>query len=91
MGARHLRLFVAVDVQGEEERAKIREIQQKISSCGADVKLVEPENLHVTLKFLGRTDPGRVEVVAETLERAVSGFEPFTAELRGVGAFPSPG
>jgi len=56
-------------------------------SSGGDLKLVEKENIHITMKFLGDVD----ERLLEQVKNAVSelSFEPFRMELVGVGAFPN--
>ena len=50
---------------------------------------VPRENLHVTLKFPGRTWPRLTEWVPERIEEAVGEVEPFDTRLVGVGSFPS--
>ena len=63
--------------------------QQELLATGADLKLVERENLHFTVKFLGEiSDP----LVKETDSR-LGGLSLKSArvEVRGAGAFPSPG
>ena len=51
---------------------------------------VAPDNLHITLKFLGRVDPPRLELVEASLARAVRGVGTFELAIQGLGAFPSP-
>jgi len=53
------------------------------------LKRVEPENMHLTLKFLGEIDPGRVPEITEALGTAVAGHGPFRIKFRGMGAFPN--
>ncbi len=50
---------------------------------------VPRDNLHVTLKFLGRLADERVPAVADACARAASGMVDFDARLAGTGAFPS--
>lgn len=49
-----------------------------------------PDNLHVTLKFLGAVDTSRLPVVREALDRAVAGCASFDLAVSGLGAFPTP-
>lgn len=58
-----------------------------LRATGADLKLVEPENLHLTLKFLGDTPESRVPVVAEAMREAAAPEAPFEARLEGAGSF----
>jgi len=83
------RLFVSVDLDGLAD--PIREVQRRFDGVDG-LRLTDPQQAHVTLKFLGDTDPGRVDELTATLETAVeeSGVEPFEAHLGGLGVFPSP-
>ncbi len=83
-----LRTFVAVDLEDELVRGKIVDIQREISSSSARIKLVEPENLHITLKFLGEVEETRIPVIVKALEGALKGVDPFRIRLERVGAFP---
>ncbi len=83
-----LRTFVAVDIEDEIVRSRIVDIQSEISSSSAKIKLVEPENLHITLKFLGEVDEARIPVIVNSLEEALKGSKGFKIRLERVGAFP---
>jgi 2'-5' RNA ligase len=54
------------------------------------VSWVAPENLHITVKFLGRIDETRVPAVIEALHTAATGRHAFDLEIVSLGAFPSP-
>lgn len=54
-----------------------------------DIAWVVPANLHLTLKFLGAVDEGRVGAVVDALARASAGASAFDTHFRGVGGFPS--
>ncbi|HEY3315825.1 MAG TPA: RNA 2',3'-cyclic phosphodiesterase [Bacillota bacterium] len=82
------RLFVAISLPDEVGRA-VAPIIDELRRTKADVKWVQPENLHLTLKFLGEVPVGKAERIAEAL-RAVPEREPFRLALRGIDAFPSP-
>ncbi len=80
------RAFLALDIS-QEMKAKIMELEERVARTGADVKLVEMENLHVTLKFLGEITPERVETIREVLAGLKE--SPFQLEAKGTGVFPS--
>lgn len=80
------RCFVAVDLEDERIAERIRGFQEDLAGTGNPMKLVEPENLHFTLKFLGNVVVARVEAVRNALRTLR--FNPFTVEVRGVGYFP---
>ena len=58
-----------------------------LSSLGGDLKPVERENIHLTLKFLGNVSASKLEEIRSALEQVV--FPPFSLEIRGAGAFPN--
>jgi len=71
----------------EEQRTKVVELQDELRRTGADVKYVEPQNLHITLNFFG--DVTDVEELKKKFSEAVEGKESFEVSLKGTGAFPS--
>ncbi len=84
-----MRLFVAVEVE-EGLKEKIREVEESVRKTGADVKLVESENLHVTLKFLGEVPEEKVREVEEAVSKSVAGVGVFKMSIDGFGYFGSP-
>ncbi|WP_336357564.1 RNA 2',3'-cyclic phosphodiesterase [Haloarcula sp. CGMCC 1.6347] len=82
------RLFVSVDLDGLSDA--VAAVQDRFDGVSG-LRLTDPPQAHVTLKFLGDTDPDRVDDIVTALEGAVedSGVEPFEAELGGLGVFPS--
>ena len=57
---------------------------------GDEFRRVKPENAHLTLKFLGDIEKGRVAGLKDLLNEACSRHEQFEVEPHGIGAFPSP-
>jgi 2'-5' RNA ligase len=85
-----LRAFIAVDVDNPEVVGKVVEVQRELERAGQNgLKNVEPENLHLTLRFLGEIDEADVKVVKAALE--FLDVKPFTLEFRGLGYFPGGG
>jgi 2'-5' RNA ligase len=84
-----LRAFVAVGLS-PEVRASLADEIARLSASGADVRWVEPGNLHVTLKFLGQVERARVPEILNALEGAARDVRPFRAEVAGVAFFPRP-
>jgi 2'-5' RNA ligase len=82
-----MRLFASVDLDGLESET---EAVQELLSDAAGIRLTDPEQVHVTLKFLGETDPDRLPELREALAAAVaeSGVGPFEIEFGGLGVFP---
>ncbi|MBI3323014.1 MAG: RNA 2',3'-cyclic phosphodiesterase [Candidatus Omnitrophica bacterium] len=82
-----IRAFIAVELP-EALRQEVGLFQGELRSAGADVKWVDPANLHLTLKFLGPIAEDRVPSLIEALQRACAGLSPFALTLEGIGAFP---
>jgi 2'-5' RNA ligase len=82
-----LRAFIAVPVS-DEVRALVREVVGGLKWTGANVKWVEPENVHVTLKFLGNIPLQDVEGLKAALRKALGGCRVFEVTVDGVGCFP---
>ncbi|KAA0003736.1 MAG: RNA 2',3'-cyclic phosphodiesterase [Thermoplasmata archaeon] len=81
-----MRSFISIDVGAMDSLVSL---EKELGEAGVSLKLVEPENIHLTLKFLGEIDEELVPKIEEAMREAVNGIEPFTAELVGTGAFPS--
>lgn len=82
-----IRAFIAVELP-ESLRQEVASLQADFRSAGADVKWVEPENLHLTLKFLGSVKEDQVPTLQQALTTATQGLHSFTIHLEGIGAFP---
>ena len=78
--------FIAVDIG---PFPKIIEFENDIKNTDADVKLVEPKNVHITLKFLGDTDENLIDKIEEIMKKSVEKIKPFEIELKGTGVFPN--
>lgn len=83
-----VRLFVAAAIS-DGVREKVMDMVQILKPIRADVKWVEKENLHLTIKFLDEHPASRIPVIEEGLTEAVTGFRAFRAEFRGTGVFPN--
>ncbi len=80
------RSFVAVECHGVLH-SRFQEAQGLLKATGASIKLVEAENIHITLKFLGDIKDHQVGEVSEVI-RGIT-FEPFEFTVEGVGVFPN--
>lgn len=81
-----IRSFIAVDLDDEGVRRRLVAAQGLLSRTRADLKPVEEENLHLTLRFLGEVAQGLLDRIVEELSEVK--FKPFRAEIKGVGVFP---
>ena len=88
-----MRAFIAVFPPPEIQAAAIAqalETVQRLGECASDrVRWVRPENVHLTLKFLGNVRKEILGDLCAALEEACAGHAPFDVALVGFGAFPS--
>ncbi|MFH1368692.1 MAG: RNA 2',3'-cyclic phosphodiesterase [Elusimicrobiota bacterium] len=83
-----MRLFIAVNIPGEL-KDNIEAVQNDLKRSRADVKWVEKENFHLTVKFIGDTDSGTPALLESNLSQSLKDFGSFIVSLCGAGAFPS--
>lgn len=83
-----MRLFIAIQVP-EYVKVGAASLKDKLSQAGLDIKWVEYENYHLTLKFLGEVDKTRIVKVKEKLEEAAQGSAPFNLAVSNPGCFPN--
>jgi len=77
--------FIALDIEPNDE---IRKFMEGLEKTGAPLKMVNPNDIHITIKFLGDTEEDKVQDISEVVRRVLEEKEPFTIDLEGVGAFP---
>lgn len=81
-----MRCFIAVDLDRALVK-QVKRVQDRISSLDVDVKFVEPENLHFTLKFLGEVSEGEIKNIINSVGDCVKGFNSFKIGIRGLDYF----
>ena len=86
-----LRAFIAIEVPSELQRA-IADSTAALKSALPKplIRWVIPQNVHLTLKFLGDVSPASLEKLAETLKLEVCTYSMFALSVGGLGAFPTP-
>lgn len=86
-----MRLFVAVEIP-ESLRTELAErcqaLREKPRQELPKARWARPEAMHLTLSFLGETDPGRLPALHRELGPACAAVEPFELRLGDAGAFP---
>ncbi len=93
MQTQTIRTFLAVEVSDE-----VREILSKLGrdfngfspGLSRAVRLVQPKNAHLTLKFLGDTPQEKIQVIAQDLRNRLATFPTFSYTIQGTGVFPNP-
>jgi len=80
-----MRSFISIDVGALDALVGL---EGEMEKTGASLKLVEPDNIHITLKFLGEIEEDMVPEIEDAMRGAVEGIKPFTVMFQGMGAFP---
>jgi 2'-5' RNA ligase len=83
------RVFVALEIT-DEVRERIGTVQQRLKAVGAHVGWVLPENIHLTVAFLGDVFESVLPVLAVGLDEAVAAIPAFTLTVQGLGTFGPP-
>ncbi|MEM0371059.1 MAG: RNA 2',3'-cyclic phosphodiesterase [Ignisphaera sp.] len=86
-----IRCFIAIEIENYEVLKEIIKVKEELLRRGLDIKLVEDENIHLTLRFLGNISQNSVEVVKKILSSSSQIINRFEIEIRGLGVFPSIG
>ncbi len=83
-----MRLFVAIS-PSKSFKEKAADMLLELSLLPVKVKWVVPENIHLTLKFLGEVDPERLEEICAAIRSACQEVGPLLLDIRGAGVFPN--
>ena len=90
MNGEAVRSFIAIELPAELVK-RLNDFQAGLSAVRPQhVKWVDPASIHLTLKFLGNVDAGRLEAVKESAAAAVRPFRPFELTTGCTGFFPGP-
>jgi len=84
-----MRIFVAVDVP-DEIKGVISTAFEGLKSGVEGVRWVKPENIHLTVKFIGDYEERKLDRLVDEVRKAALRSPRFTALLGGCGAFSSP-
>jgi 2'-5' RNA ligase len=82
-----IRAFVAAELP-RDLQGRAAAVQERLKAARADVKWVESERLHLTLKFLGQVEVSAVGPIIDAIRSVTSGRAAVRLALAGVGAFP---
>jgi 2'-5' RNA ligase len=83
------RTFIAIELP-KSIRDRLVDLQASLGEAATDVKWVEPENLHVTLLFLGEVDDRELPAVCRAVQDALVAQPEFAMSVQGAGCFPNP-
>ena len=81
-------MFIAIDLPAGYKEI-LKSVQTKLKNVKADVKWVEPDNCHITLKFLGNVLASQIITISSIIENYTKDLSSFPIELGALGAFPT--
>lgn len=88
-----MRLFAAIDIEPRLQN-RIERIQQRLKRdlnlFGKEVRWVRPEQLHLTLKFLGEVRDSAITQVCDVMMRTAAEYKSFDLRIQGLGVFGRP-
>ncbi len=83
-----IRTFLGIDL-GKEVRGQLVSLQEDLATVAADVNWVEPENLHLTLFFLGEVEQRETLDICRAAQKAIRDMPAFVMSVEGAGCFPN--
>ncbi len=85
-----IRAFIALDIPDDIKQRIAIETAPLVRAAEDTVRWVTPENIHLTIKFLGDVSPNQLELLNHTLSTEAAALPPFNMEIGGLGCFPNP-
>ncbi|MBN1351281.1 RNA 2',3'-cyclic phosphodiesterase [candidate division KSB1 bacterium] len=83
-----LRIFIAIAIPAEI-KTRIDDLQSALKGFRSRISWTKPDNVHLTLKFLGDVEKQSIEAVSAAIDSACTGAAPFELSVQGTGAFPN--
>ncbi len=84
-----IRSFVAIELP-DELKLELNQLEARLKSGNQPwVKWVDPDGIHLTLKFLGSIAIDRTGEITGAIEEAARGTPPFHLEVKDLGVFPN--
>ena len=83
-----IRVFIAVSFN-QKLIIEFKKLQDQFKQLGLNASWVKPENIHLTLKFLGDVETNRVSQIFDPLHKTALTFSSFNLRLSSLGVFPN--
>ena len=83
-----VRIFIGILVPSEI-RNNIISVQKKLNNLAIKAKMVEPENLHISLSFLGEIDDKKVDEISGKLDSIAKNYQKFEITISGIKFIPN--
>jgi len=83
-----IRSFIAIEIPDEIKKG-LSEIRERLKKSGADISWTRPEGIHLTFKFLGEIEEGKLVNIQNAIEHAAKEISDFILRVGGIGFFPN--
>ena len=87
MDVEKLRTFVSIPVPNQIYKIQNRLVLENPNS--SNLRLIDKNNIHLTLRFIGQTPQSSISKIKEGLDLIVNNFQPFQLNIQGFGFFPN--
>ena len=81
------RVFLAIDID-DRAREQLARLANRLAACPGKINWVAPQNLHVTMNFIGAIDDGMLGELTAAVASSTGRCQPFDFGLRGVVCIP---
>jgi RNA 2',3'-cyclic 3'-phosphodiesterase len=83
-----IRSFISIELS-EKLKNSLKRLEENLSpALGSPARWVNPDSIHLTLKFLGNIDTDRLDAVKQATQQAAGEVVSFELQTTEVGAFP---
>ena len=83
-----MRLFLAMEIS-DAVRKRLGEFISQLDHAARGAKWISPQNIHLTLKFLGHVEEDKAEKISSALKEVAARHTVFDLDLVGTGGFPN--
>ena len=83
-----IRAFIAVEIDQQNKEA-LSQLISNLKKSNADIRWINQDQMHLTLKFLGNTEENKIPQISKILERIAADFKGFYIQLSKIDAFPN--
>jgi 2'-5' RNA ligase len=87
MVSENLRVFLSIDIDDSDLISRIKEVQSRLDTTAAKMKLVEEDNIHFTWRFFGDTPIKKIDRIHSELSKLE--WKTFQIQIEGLGTFPN--
>ena len=83
-----IRSFLAFELSEGMKKTVVR-VSEEVGHYGLDARWVKPENIHLTIVFMGNVKTDDIGRLGDEVRKVCSGYGPFGIAIKGMGCFPN--